>query len=172
MQAMTHESRVAIVPGSFDPVTVGHVDLIERAARLFDRVIVAVLNNTSKQPLFNVEDRVAMLCEVFKGRAGIAVDTFGGLLVDYARAKQARAVVRGVRSLTDFDAEMQMALMNRRLNPDIETVFVTASDTTAYVSSRLVREIALLGGSIDGLVPPAVADRIAARRRTSTLRPV
>ena len=169
---MAHESRVAIVPGSFDPVTVGHIDLIERAARMFDRVIIAVLTNTSKQPFFSLEERVAMLCEVFKGRPGIDVDTFTGLLVDYARAKQARVVVRGLRGLTEFDAETQMALMNRRLNPDIETVFVTSSETSGYVSSRLVREIASLGGSVDGLVPPGVADRIAARRRTSTLRQV
>ena len=169
---MAHESRVAIVPGSFDPVTVGHIDLIERAARLFDRVIIAVLTNTTKQPFFAVEDRVAMLCDVFKGRAGIDVDTFAGLLVDYARAKQVRVVVRGLRGVTDFDVETQMALMNRRLSPDIETVFVTASETAAYVSSRLVREIASMGGSVEGLVPPAVADRIAARRRKSTLRHV
>jgi pantetheine-phosphate adenylyltransferase len=169
---MAHESQVAIVPGSFDPVTVGHVDLIERAARLFDRVIVAVLTNSAKQPFFSVEDRVAMLCDVFKGRAGIDVDTFGGLLVDYARAKQARVVVRGVRGVPEFDAETQMALMNRRLNPDIETVFVTPSETTGYVSSHLVREIAALGGSVDGLVPPIVVDRLAVRRRKSTLRQV
>jgi pantetheine-phosphate adenylyltransferase len=169
---MAHESRVAIVPGSFDPVTVGHVDLIERAARLFDRVIVAVLTNTTKQPFFALDERVAMLCDVFKGRAGIDVDTFAGLLVDYARAKQARVVVRGLRGLADFDAETQLALMNRRLNPDIETVFVPSSETSAYVSSRLVREIASLGGSVDGLVPPGVADRMVARRRKSTLRHV
>jgi pantetheine-phosphate adenylyltransferase len=169
---MAHESRVAIVPGSFDPVTVGHVDLIERAVRLFDHVIVAVLRNSAKQPYFSVDDRVAMLGDVFKGRVGIDIDTFGGLLVDYARGRQARVVVRGLRGVTDFEAETRMALMNRRLNPDIETVFVTSSDTTAYVSSRLVREIASLGGSIDGLVPPIVADRIAARRRKSTVRQV
>jgi pantetheine-phosphate adenylyltransferase len=169
---MAHEPRVAIVPGSFDPVTVGHVDLIERAARLFDRIIIAVLTNTTKQPFFALDDRVAMLCEVFTGRGSIEVDTFGGLLVDYARAKQARVVVRGLRGLSDFDTETQMALMNRRLNPDIETVFVTSSEGSAYVSSRLVREIASLGGSVDGLVPPVVADRIAARRRKSTLRQV
>jgi pantetheine-phosphate adenylyltransferase len=154
---MAHEPRVAIVPGSFDPVTVGHVDLIERAARLFDRVIIAVLTNTTKQPFFALDDRVAMLCEVFTGRAGIDVDTFGGLLVDYARAKQAWVVVRGLRSLNDFDTETQMALMNRRLNPDIETVFVTSSESSAYVSSRLVREIASLGGSVDGLEEAFVA---------------
>jgi pantetheine-phosphate adenylyltransferase len=167
---MAHDSRVAIFPGSFDPLTNGHLDLIERSAQLFDRVIVVVLTNTSKRPLFPVKDRLAMLCEVLKGRATIEVDTFDGLLVDYARTKRARIVVRGLRGVTDFDGEVQMALMNRKLDAEIETVFLTPSESHAYISSRLVREIATLGGSLAGLVPPAVATRLAAKRRPSTVR--
>jgi pantetheine-phosphate adenylyltransferase len=167
---MAHDSRVAIFPGSFDPLTNGHLDLVERSALLFDRVIVAVLVNTSKQPMFPLKARLAMLSEVFKGRATIEVETFRGLLVDYARRKHARIVVRGLRGVTDFDTETQMALMNRRLDADLETVFLAPSESNAYISSRLVREIATLGGSLDGLVPPAVAARLAAGRRPSTLR--
>jgi pantetheine-phosphate adenylyltransferase len=169
---MAQDSRVAIFPGSFDPLTNGHLDLIERSARLFDRVIVAVLTNTSKQAMFPVKTRLAMLGEVFKGRATIEVDTFRGLLVDYARTKGARIVVRGIRGVADFEGETQMALMNRRLDADLETVFLAPSESNAYISSRLVREIATLGGSLTGLVPPAVASRLAAARRSSTLRRV
>ena len=168
---MAHDARVAIVPGSFDPLTNGHVDLIERAAGLFDRVIVAVLTNTSKQPMFAVADRVAMAREVFRRHSTIEIDSFGGLLVDYARAKGAQVIVRGVRGVTDFEAETQMALMNRRLLADVETVFLAPDAATAYLSSRLVREIAALGGSITELVPPAVAKRLTAGRRPATRRP-
>jgi pantetheine-phosphate adenylyltransferase len=166
---MAQDSRVAIFPGSFDPITNGHLDLIERSAQLFDRVIVAILLNTSKQPMFPVRARLAMLCEVFKGRATIEVDTFRGLLVDYARRKHARIVVRGLRGVTDFESETQMALMNRRLDADLETVFLAPSESNAYISSHLVREIATLGGSLAGLVPPVVARQLA-RRRPSALR--
>jgi pantetheine-phosphate adenylyltransferase len=169
---MTHDPRTAIFPGSFDPITNGHVDVVHRATRLFDQVIVAVLTNTSKQPYFSVEDRVAMLCEVFKGQNAIEVDTFNGLLVDYARARKANVILRGVRDLTDFEAERQMALMNHRLNADIDTVFMTPSENCSFISSRLVREIAALGGSLSSLVPPVVADRLVARRRKTTLRSV
>jgi pantetheine-phosphate adenylyltransferase len=167
---MAHDARVAIVPGSFDPLTNGHVDLIERAAGLFDRVIVAVLTNTSKQPMFSVADRVAMTREVFRGHPTIETDSFRGLLVDYARARGAQVIVRGVRGVTDFEAETQMALMNRQLLADVETVFLAPDAATAYLSSRLVREIAALGGSIVELVPPAVAKRLAAGRRPAARR--
>ena len=167
---MAHDARVAIVPGSFDPLTNGHVDLIERAAGLFDRVIVAVLTNTSKQPMFSVADRVAMAREVFRRHPTIEADSFRGLLVDYARAKGAQVIVRGVRGVTDFEAETQMALMNRQLLADVETVFLAPDAATAYLSSRLVREIAALGGSITELVPPAVAKRLAAGRRPTVRR--
>jgi pantetheine-phosphate adenylyltransferase len=169
---MAHDSRVAILPGSFDPITNGHLDLIERSARLFDRVIVAVLVNTSKQPMFPLKTRLAMLGDVFKGRATIEVDTFRGLLVDYARRKHARIVVRGLRGVTDFDSETQMALMNHRLDADLETVFLAPSESNAYISSRLVREIATLGGSLNGLVPPVVVNQLAGRRRQSAPRHV
>jgi pantetheine-phosphate adenylyltransferase len=167
---MAKDSRVAIFPGSFDPLTNGHLDLIERSARLFDRVIVAVLTNTSKQPMFPVRVRLAMLGEVFKGRASIEVATFRGLLVDYARTRGAHVVVRGIRGVAYFEGETQMALMNRRLDADLETVFLAPSESNAYISSRLVREIATLGGSLAGLVPPVVANRLEAARRPSSLR--
>lgn len=167
---MAHDTRVAIIPGSFDPLTNGHVDLIERATRLFGRVIVAVLTNTTKQPMFSVADRVAMAREVFRGRPTVDVDRFGGLLVDFARAKGAQVVVRGVRGVTDFEAETQMTLMNRRLDAALETVFLTPDASTAYLSSRLVREIAALGGDVSELVPPSVAKRLVAGRRPSTRR--
>jgi len=169
---MTHEPRIAVFPGSFDPVTNGHVDIVARGTRLFDTVVVAVLTNTSKQPFFPVEERVALLCEVFKGQPAVEVDTFNGLLVDYARAKRASVILRGVRDLADFETERAMALMNHHLNADIETVFMTPSESSSFISSRLVREIAALGGSLTGLVPPLVADRLVARRRKSTLRQV
>jgi pantetheine-phosphate adenylyltransferase len=167
---MAQDSRVAIFPGSFDPVTNGHVDLIDRATRLFDCLVVAVLPNTSKQPMFSVDERVAMLREVFTGRAEIEVDSFRGLLVEFARARQARIVVRGVRGISDFEAETELALMNRRLDADIDTVFLAPGASTAYISSRLVREIATLGGSLSGLVPPVVINHLGARRHPPALR--
>src|SRR5262249_25479792 len=138
----------------------------------FDKIIVAVLTNTSKQAFFQTEERVGLLCEVFKGQPGVEIDTFDGLLVDYARAKRARIILRGVRDLADFETERAMALMNHHLNADIETVFMTPSESCSFISSRLVREIAALGGSLTGLVPPVVADRLVSRRRKSTLRKV
>jgi pantetheine-phosphate adenylyltransferase len=158
------EFRLAIVPGSFDPLTNGHVDIIERAGRLFDRVVVAVLVNAGKQPLFGVDDRVAIIREVFAGQGHLEVDTFDGLLVDYARQRQAVSIVKGLRSVSDFDYESQMALMNRHLRPDVETLFLMPNERYSYVSSRLVKEVAALGGSIDDLVPPVVAARLSRRR--------
>ncbi len=161
---MAHEPRIAIYPGSFDPLTSGHVDLIQRGARLFDRIVVAVLVNTGKQALFSLADRRAIIAEVFRDAPGIEVDTFDGLLVDYVRRIGAHAIVRGLRGVSDFEYELQMALMNRHLEPGVETVFMMPSEPYTYVSSRLVREVAALGGSLDGLVPPVVAARLAARR--------
>ena len=155
--------QIALFPGSFDPLTNGHVDIITRGARLFERIVVAVLVNPEKSPLFSVPERVALAREVFAAWPNVEVDTFGGLLVDYARAKQASVVVRGLRAISDFEYEMQMALMNRRLNPDVETVFMMPAETYSYVSSRLVKEVFALGGNVSGLVPPEVEARLKAR---------
>jgi pantetheine-phosphate adenylyltransferase len=157
--------QVALFPGSFDPVTNGHLDIIARGARLFERVVVAVLMNPEKSPLFTVPERVELLREVLAEWSNVEVDTFAGLLVDYARQRQASAVVRGLRAISDFEYEMQMALMNRRLSPELETVFMMPAETYSYVSSRLVKEVFALGGSITGLVPPAVEARLEKRRR-------
>jgi pantetheine-phosphate adenylyltransferase len=156
----------AIYPGSFDPLTNGHVDIIQRGARLFDRIVVAILLNMDKSPLFTVPERVAIAREVFESTANVEVDTFDGLLVDYARRKHAGVIVRGLRAISDFEFEMQMALMNRRLNPDVETVFMMPAETYTYVSSRLVKEIVALGGSVTGLVPAIVERRLREKKLT------
>jgi len=154
----------AIYPGSFDPLTFGHVDIIERSARLFDRVIVSILTNSQKVPLFTVDERIEIMREILKPRfPNVEVDVFRGLLVDYARQKGAKVIVRGIRAVTDYEYEFQMALMNRRLTPDIETVFMMPAENYSYLSSRLVKEIAELGGSVAGLVPAIVETRLKQR---------
>jgi pantetheine-phosphate adenylyltransferase len=153
----------AIYPGSFDPITSGHLDLIERGCRLFDRLIVSILRNETKQPLFTVEERIEMLREVVGHFPNVEVDSFNGLLVDYAAEKNATALVRGIRAISDYEYELQMALMNRRLRPDIETVFMMASEAHSFISSRLVKEVFALGGNITGLVPPSVEVRLRKR---------
>lgn len=160
---MPHSTRLAVVAGSFDPVTNGHIDLIERSVRLFERVVVAVLVNAAKQPLFEIEDRVAMTREALSAYPGVEVDTFDGLLAEYVRRRRASAVVRGLRTASEFSDEWQIALMNRHLNAGCETVFLVPSAATMAVSSRIVREIASLGGAVDALVPPGVAARLAER---------
>ena len=153
----------AIYPGSFDPITSGHLDLIERGCRLFDRLIVSILRNETKQPLYTVEERMEMLREVVGHFPNVEVDSFNGLLVDYAAEKNATALVRGIRAISDYEYELQMALMNRRLRPDIETVFMMASEAHSFISSRLVKEVFALGGNITGLVPPSVEVRLRKR---------
>jgi pantetheine-phosphate adenylyltransferase len=163
--------RVAVCPGSFDPLTNGHVEMIARAVRLFDRLIVAVLDNPSKQAWFTIDERTAMLREVLgalpDGRQ-IEVDAFNGLLVDYVTRRNASAVIRGLRTVSEFADESQMALMNRHLS-GCETVFLVSGPAVAYISSRLVKEVAALGGPLEGLVPPAVALRMTGRRANRTI---
>ncbi len=153
----------AIYPGSFDPITNGHLDLIERGAKLFDRLVVAILGNESKQPLFTVEERIEMAREAVRGFSNVGVDSFEGLLVDFAAARRASVILRGIRAISDYEYELQMALMNRRLAPDIETVFLMAAEAYSFLSSRLVKEVITLGGNITGLVPPAVEARLRNR---------
>jgi pantetheine-phosphate adenylyltransferase len=153
----------ALYPGSFDPITNGHLDLIHRSSKLCDRLIVAVLRNERKAPLFSVEERTEMLREVVKCYPNVEVDSFDGLLVGYAEAKGASIIIRGIRAISDYEYELQMALMNRRLCPDIETVFLMAGEAYSFISSRLVKEVIALGGNISGLVPPSVEVRLRKR---------
>jgi pantetheine-phosphate adenylyltransferase len=149
----------ALCPGTFDPVTNGHVDIIERAGQQFDRVVVAVMENPGKDPLFGVEERVAMLEQATAGLDGVEVEAFSGLLVEYARRVGARVIVKGLRAVTDFEYEIQMAQMNQRLG-GVETFFMTTAPTWSYLSSSLVREVAGFGGDVRGLVPPMVVERL------------
>ena len=161
--ALQMKTSIALYPGSFDPVTNGHLDLIERGEKMFDLVIVAVLKNAEKQPLFTVPERVEMLREVTDRWSGVEVDVFDGLLVDYARKRGAGVILRGIRAVSDYEYELQMALMNRKLAPEIETVFMLPGEKYSYLSSRLVREISQLGGPVKDLVPTAVEERLRAR---------
>lgn len=151
---------LAIYPGSFDPLTNGHLDLIERGRQLFDHLVVAILTNLEKDPLFTIEERVTMLREATAGMENVSVDTFSGLLVDYATEKKARVIMRGVRAFSDYEYELQMALMNRKLQPHLETVFLMPAESYSYISSRLVKEIFRHGGSVKGLVPPVVEEML------------
>ena len=157
--------RSAIYPGSFDPVTLGHWDLIQRAAKLVDRLVVAVLHNPSKSAAFTVEARVAMLDELAADLPRVEITSFHGLLVDFAKVQEAQVIVRGVRAFSDFEYEFQMALMNRKLAPDLETVFLMPKEKYSAVSSRLVREIGSMGGNLTDLVPEVLRTRIAERLR-------
>jgi pantetheine-phosphate adenylyltransferase len=153
-------STLAVYPGSFDPLTNGHVDIIERGARLFDRIIVAILVNAEKAPLFTTAERVDIARKVFKDHANVEVDTFNGLLVDYVAKRKANVLVRGLRAVSDFEYEFQMALMNRHLKPSIETVFMMPDEKYSYISSRLIKEVFSLGGPVRGLVPELVETRL------------
>ena len=164
-------STLAVYPGSFDPLTNGHVDIIRRGSRVFDRIVVGILQNLDKSPLFTVAERVDIAREVFAGASNVEVDTFDGLLVEYARRKGASVIVRGLRAISDFEYEMQMALMNRHLNPHVETVFMMPAEPYTYVSSRLVKEVVALGGAVHGLVPEIVETRLREKRLArATLR--
>jgi pantetheine-phosphate adenylyltransferase len=150
--------RTAIYPGTFDPITYGHIDVIERAVGIFDRVIVAVARNSAKNPLFTEKERSEILRKVLKGYRSVEVDSFSGLLVEYARKKKATAVVRGLRAVSDFEYEFQMALMNRKLSNAISTVFLMPHERYTYLNSTIVRELALLGGDVSEFVPPVVEE--------------
>src|SRR5579871_6489292 len=150
----------AIYPGSFDPLTNGHLDLIERGSNIFDELIVSILRNSEKSPLFSLGERRAMLESMTGQFRNVRVDTFDGLMVDYAARVKAKAVLRGIRAISDYEYELQMALMNRKLRPELETVFMMPAEQYSYLSSRLVREVAQLGGSIKGLVPEMVEQRL------------
>lgn len=153
----------AIYPGTFDPLTNGHLDLIARGSKIFDHLVVAILKNSQKQPLFPLEERVEMIQDATREFGNISVSTFDGLLVEFAHQQQAQALLRGIRAISDYEYELQMALMNRRLAPQLETVFMMPAEKYSYVSSRLIREVFRLGGSVEGLVPPSVVERMQAR---------
>lgn len=160
-------SRIAVYPGTFDPVTNGHLDLVERGRKHFDRLILAILRNEDKKPMFTVKERMEFLRHSVAAWKEVEVDSFEGLLVDYATRVGASVIVRGLRALSDFEYEMQMAMMNRRLDPKLETVFLMPSEAYSYLSSRLVREVARLGGRLDGLVPEEVGRALAKRVRSA-----
>lgn len=154
---------ILLYPGSFDPVTNGHLDLIARGAALAEKLIVAILRNEAKQPLFSLEERIEMIREAAGGVPNLEIQTFGGLTVEFARQVGANAILRGIRAVADYEYELQMAHMNRRLNPRVETVFLTASEAHSFISSRLVKEVAAAGGQVTGLVPPLVELRLIDR---------
>ena len=157
------KNRIAIYPGTFDPVTYGHIDLIERASKIFDKVIVAVAHNKSKGVLFSVEERVAMLQDAVKGIPNIIIEDFDGLVVEYAKRRGSNVMIRGLRMISDFEYEFQMAGMNRNLYPDVETIFLTPGEQYMFISATMVREIAMLGGDVSKFVHPAISERLAKR---------
>jgi pantetheine-phosphate adenylyltransferase len=163
-------ATLAVYPGSFDPLTNGHVDIIMRGARLFDRIVVAILLNAEKAPLFTIDERVEILRAVFKDQPNVEVDTFDGLLVDYVERRNANVIVRGLRAVSDFEFEFQMALMNRRLKPAVETVFMMPAEQYTYISSRLIKEVFALGGRVHGLVPDMVERRLREKLSAQAIR--
>lgn len=152
--------KLAIYPGTFDPLTNGHLSIIKRALKIFDRLVIAILINPNKKPLFTLEERITMLKEIFKDEVNVEVDSYNGLLIDYAVKKKSNIIVRGIRALSDFEYEFQMALMNRKLNRDVQSVFLMTDYKWFYISSTIVKEAALYGGDIKGLVPPIVCERL------------
>src|SRR5215510_5511841 len=157
--------RLAVFPGSFDPLTNGHVDIILRSARLFERIVVAVLVNQDKKALFSPDERVGMIREVFREYTNVEAESFDGLLVEYARRRRASAIIRGIRAVSDYEYEFQMALMNRHLEPMLETVFMMPAEQYTYLSSRLTKEVFSLGGNVSGLVPPAAEVRMKQKQK-------
>jgi len=151
---------IAIYPGTFDPITNGHLSILNRASKIFDRLVIAILNNPRKSPLFSIEERLDMMREVLKGRQDVEVDFFDGLLVDYVANKKAHVIVRGLRAMSDFELEFQLALMNRKLNREIESVFLMTDYKWFYISSTIIKEAASFGGDIGGLVPPLVCRKL------------
>jgi pantetheine-phosphate adenylyltransferase len=160
MAADASRSLIAIYPGSFDPLTNGHLDLIWRGSRLFDRLIVAILSNTQKQPLFGIDERMEMIREAASALGNLEVDSFEGLLVDYAARRGANAILRGIRAISDYETELQMALLNRRMRPETETIFLMAREEFSFISSRMIKEIITLGGDVSQFVPEGVAARV------------
>ena len=156
-------SLLAVYPGTFDPITNGHVDIMRRALKIFDRVVVALAENVRKEPLFSIAERRAMITDALGADPRVEVDAFSGLLVDYCKRRGARAVIRGLRALADFEYEFQFAHMNRHLAPEVETVFLMTSEESFYVSSSLVKEVALMGGDVSRMVPPAVVSALRAK---------
>ncbi|MEA5112960.1 MAG: pantetheine-phosphate adenylyltransferase [Geobacteraceae bacterium] len=155
--------KIAVYPGSFDPITFGHLDIINRALKIFDEVIIAVARNERKSPLFTIEERVDLIQSVLKENGRVKVDTFDGLLVDYARSRKSQAIVRGLRAISDFEYELQMAQINRGISKDVETVFLMTSVFYSFLSSSMVKEVHSLNGPIDGLVPPLVKKALDAK---------
>lgn len=155
--------RVAVYPGSFDPVTNGHLDIIRRAAKLYDRVIVGILNNASKNPVFSAKERKEMIDEATKGIENVSCDIFSGLLVDFAKQQNASVIIKGLRTVADFEYEFQMALLNKALDPEYETVFMMTDSKFSYISSSMVKEVAKYKGELDGFVPPSIAEKIRSK---------
>jgi len=163
---MTHKMKnIAIYPGSFDPVTYGHLDIIKRAVKIFDKVIVAVAHNSEKNPLFNVSERAELLKKATRNIKGVEIDDFQGLVVDYVKRKKLRVVIRGLRMISDFEYEFQMALTNRKLSQDVETIFMMPSESYSYLSSKLIKEAATLGANLKGFVPAFVEKAIKLKMR-------
>ena len=160
---------IAVYPGSFDPPTNGHLDLIERGSKMFEQLVVAILRNSEKTPMFSLGERLEMLRQLTADWSNVRIDTFDGLMVEYAKSIDAMCVLRGIRAISDYEYEFQMALMNRRLAPELETVFMMPAEKYSYVSSRLIKEVFRLGGSIDGLVPPKIVERLRERAKQSVV---
>ncbi len=152
--------KIAVYPGTFDPITNGHLSIVNRALKIFDKLIIAILNNPQKEPLFSIEERIAMIKDVLKSKSNIEVDVFDGLLVDYVIEKKSNVVLRGIRALSDFEYEFQMALMNRKLNRDVQSIFLMTDYKWFYISSTIIKEAASFNGDISGLVPPSVCRKL------------